>query len=204
MSDGLNPIQNGCSADFDNVSLHTTHEVSASSNNRERSNSNNNNVGNSAGSSSSSQRSKDHTLNQLGTQNQQPTTSKQQNANKAGQGNMSGITANSGSDASDVSNVHFRADGQVLNSKKLRPKTSALTMSMCSNIEPDLEPTDTSSMNGISRMIHRHYSRVDYVRSEADLAREAYLIGNIKFNRWIFLPAAFCFQAICGTLYACE
>ncbi|OAQ28891.1 MFS general substrate transporter, partial [Linnemannia elongata AG-77] len=50
--------------------------------------------------------------------------------------------------------------------------------------------------------IYRHYSRVDYVRTEAQLDREAYLIGNIRFSRWIFLPAAFCFQAVCGTLYA--
>ena len=98
------------------------------------------------------------------------------------------------------SSRRLRADGAVLNPNKLRPKTSALTTSICSTIEP----TDCASFNGISRMIHRHYSRVDYVRSEADLLRESFLIGNIKFSRWAFLPAAFCFQAVCGTLYACK
>ncbi|KAF9186794.1 hypothetical protein BGZ51_001589 [Haplosporangium sp. Z 767] len=196
---GLDPTQNGCSADFDNVSLHTTHEVSASSNDRKRSNSNNTSDGNSANPSSDNRRSKSHTLNRLDTQSLQSTASKQQNASRARQDNLSDITVSSGS---NVSSVHLRADGQVLNPNKLRPKTSALTMSMCSISEPDPDATDDSSMNGISRMIYRHYSRADYVRSEADLAREVYLIGNIKFNRWMFLPAAFCFQAICGTLYA--
>ncbi|KAF9200208.1 hypothetical protein BGZ49_009590, partial [Haplosporangium sp. Z 27] len=108
----------------------------------------------------------------------------------------------SGSGQDDLSNKgagHLRADGQVLNPDKLRPTTSALTTSICSTIEP----SDCISFNSITRVIHKHYSRVDYVRSEAQLAKEAYLIGNIKFNRWIFLPAAFCFQAVCGTLYAC-
>jgi hypothetical protein len=71
---------------------------------------------------------------------------------------------------------------------------------MCSTIEP----SDCASFNWVTRIIYRHYSRVDYVRTEAQLDREAYLIGNIKFSRWIFLPAAFCFQAVCGTLYACK
>ncbi|KAF9098129.1 hypothetical protein BGX23_006932 [Mortierella sp. AD031] len=93
---------------------------------------------------------------------------------------------------------YLRADGHVINPDKLRPTTSALTMSMCSTIEP----TDCAPFNWITRLIYRHYSRVDYVRTEAQLNKEAYLIGNIKFNRWIFLPAAFCFQAVCGTLYA--
>ncbi|KAF9967336.1 hypothetical protein BGZ65_000058, partial [Modicella reniformis] len=92
----------------------------------------------------------------------------------------------------------LRADGRVLNPDKLRPTTSALTTSMCSTIEPG----DCTSFNKVTRAIHRHYSRVDYVRSEAQLAKEVYLFGNIKFSRWIFLPAAFCFQAVCGTLYA--
>ncbi|KAI8598635.1 oxalate/formate antiporter [Dissophora ornata] len=85
-----------------------------------------------------------------------------------------------------------------MNPDKLRPTASALTTSICSTIEP----TDCTSFRGISRIVYRHYSRVEYVRSEAQLAKEAYLIGNIKFDRWIFLPAAFCFQAVCGTLYA--
>ncbi|KAG0354164.1 hypothetical protein BGZ54_001805 [Gamsiella multidivaricata] len=94
----------------------------------------------------------------------------------------------------------LRADGHVLNPDKLRSTTSALTTSICSTTT--VESIDLKSFKGISRLIHRHYSRVDYVRSEARLAKETYLIGNIKFNRWIFLPAAFCFQAVCGTLYA--
>ncbi|KAG0200451.1 hypothetical protein BGX28_006474 [Mortierella sp. GBA30] len=118
--------------------------------------------------------------------------------------NLNGLRPKHGQERSNVSDrtlagsQYLRADGQVLNPNKLRPKTSALTTSICSTIEP----TDCSSFNGISRVIHRHYSRVDYVRSEAELARETYLIGNIKFSRWAFLPAAFCFQAVCGTLYA--
>ncbi|KAG0318158.1 hypothetical protein BGZ97_004257 [Linnemannia gamsii] len=93
---------------------------------------------------------------------------------------------------------YLRADGHIVNPDKLRPTSSALTTSMCSTIEP----SDCASFNWVTRIIYRHYSRVDYVRTEAQLDREAYLIGNIKFSRWIFLPAAFCFQAVCGTLYA--
>ncbi|KAF9948214.1 hypothetical protein BGZ72_009846 [Mortierella alpina] len=120
--------------------------------------------------------------------------------------NLSGLRPNQGQERAKqdnhsertVTSRRLRADGAVLNPNKLRPKTSALTTSICSTIEP----TDCASFNGVSRMIHRHYSRVDYVRSEADLLRESFLIGNIKFSRWAFLPAAFCFQAVCGTLYA--
>ncbi|KAG0043918.1 hypothetical protein BGZ83_010917 [Gryganskiella cystojenkinii] len=43
---------------------------------------------------------------------------------------------------------------------------------------------------------------VDYVRSDEQLEKEKYLIGKIKFSRWVFLPAAFFFQGVCGTLYA--
>ncbi|KAK3842467.1 MAG: major facilitator superfamily domain-containing protein [Linnemannia gamsii] len=93
---------------------------------------------------------------------------------------------------------YLRADGHVVNPDKLRPTNSALTTSICSTIEP----SDCGGFNGITRVIYRHYSRVDFVRTEAQLKREEYLIGDIKFNRWIFLPAAFCFQAVCGTLYA--
>lgn len=97
----------------------------------------------------------------------------------------------------DVNNR--RADGQVLNPDKLRPTTSALTTSMCSTIEP----TDCSAFNSISKAVYKHYSHVEYVRSEAQLEKEAYLIGNIKYSRWYFLPAAFFFEAVCGTLYSC-
>ncbi|KAF9121078.1 hypothetical protein BGW39_010865 [Mortierella sp. 14UC] len=105
-----------------------------------------------------------------------------------------GATAASGGGGGE----YLRADGHVVNPNKLRPTNSALTTSICSTIEP----SDCGGFNGITRVIYRHYSRVDYVRTEAQLNKEAYLIGNIKFNRWIFLPAAFCFQAVCGTLYA--
>lgn len=98
------------------------------------------------------------------------------------------------------SGQYLRADGHVVNPDKLRPTTSALTTSMCSTIEP----SDCAAFNWATRIIYRHYSRVDYVRTEAQLDKEAYLIGNIKFSRWVFLPAAFCFQAVCGTLYACK
>ncbi|KAI1297424.1 hypothetical protein EDD11_007138 [Mortierella claussenii] len=102
------------------------------------------------------------------------------------------------STAITTTTTHLRTDGQVLNPDKLRPTTSALTTSICSTIEP----ANCTSFSGITRIVYRHYSRVDYVRSEEQLAKEAYLIGNIKFSRWVFLPAAFCFQAVCGTLYA--
>ncbi|KAF9537163.1 hypothetical protein EC957_008706 [Mortierella hygrophila] len=92
----------------------------------------------------------------------------------------------------------LRADGHVVNPGKLRPTNSALTTSICSTIEP----SDCAAFNWVTRIIYRHYSRVDCVRTEAQLNREAYLIGNIRFSRWVFLPAAFCFQAVCGTLYA--
>ncbi|KAF9425877.1 hypothetical protein BGZ94_007144 [Podila epigama] len=84
------------------------------------------------------------------------------------------------------------------NPDKRRPETSALTTSICSTIEPG----QCTSFSGISRIIYRHYSHVEFVRSEERLERERYLIGPIRFNRWIFLPAAFFFQAVCGTLYA--
>ncbi|KAF9395121.1 hypothetical protein CPC16_009260 [Podila verticillata] len=84
------------------------------------------------------------------------------------------------------------------NPDKRRPTSSALTTSICSTIEPG----DCTSFSGISRTIYRHYSYVDYNRTEEQLARERILIGSIPFNRWYFLPAAFCFQAVCGTLYA--
>ncbi|KAK5814893.1 major facilitator superfamily domain-containing protein [Linnemannia elongata] len=100
--------------------------------------------------------------------------------------------------AGGSSGEYLRADGHVVNPNKLRPTTSALTTSICSTIEP----SDCAAFNWVTRIIYRHYSRVDYVRTEAQLDREAYLIGNIRFSRWIFLPAAFCFQAVCGTLYA--
>ncbi|KAF9351008.1 hypothetical protein BGX26_010881 [Mortierella sp. AD094] len=132
-------------------------------------------------------RTKNHSLDRLHTQN----LSNQRPAGSLRNGNGR-------DDLSEKTRVHHRADGQVLNPDKLRPTTSALTTSICSTIEP----SECTSFNSITRAIHRHYSRVDYVRSEAQLAKEAYLIGNIKFSRWIFLPAAFCFQAVCGTLYA--
>ncbi|KAG0028714.1 hypothetical protein BGZ81_004480 [Podila clonocystis] len=84
------------------------------------------------------------------------------------------------------------------NPDKKRPTTSALTTSICSTIEPG----DCTSFSGISRTIYRHYSYVDYNRSEAQLTREKFFIGSIPFSRWFFLPAAFFFQAVCGTLYA--
>ncbi|KAF9092426.1 hypothetical protein BGX27_001798, partial [Mortierella sp. AM989] len=148
----------------------------------------NNNAGVSSNVSKSSRRAKNHiNLDRLHTQNlstKNPTTSS--------------IGGGGHSDLSERTMSHHRADGRVLNPDKLRPTTSALTTSICSTIEP----SECTSFNSITRVIHRHYSRIDYVRSEAQLAREAYLIGNIKFNRWVFLPAAFCFQAVCGTLYA--
>ncbi|KAG0336285.1 hypothetical protein BG000_006731 [Podila horticola] len=84
------------------------------------------------------------------------------------------------------------------NPDKKRPTTSALTTSICSTIEPG----DCTSFSGISRTIYRHYSYVDYNRTEEQLTREKFLIGSIPFSRWYFLPAAFFFQAVCGTLYA--
>jgi len=96
--------------------------------------------------------------------------------------------------------LHQRLHPDVFNPDKKRPTTSALTTSICSTVEA----ADYKSFDGISRIIHRHFSRVDYVRSDEQLEKEKYLIGKIKFNRWIFLPAAFFFQGVCGTLYACK
>ncbi|KAF9972851.1 hypothetical protein BGZ73_003948 [Actinomortierella ambigua] len=79
-----------------------------------------------------------------------------------------------------------------------RNVNSALTTSICSTIEP----SDCTSFNNLTKVIHRHYSRAEYPRSPEQLEREKYLIGKIPFNRWLFLPAAFAFQAVCGTLYA--
>ncbi|KAF9295227.1 hypothetical protein BGZ74_010915 [Mortierella antarctica] len=84
------------------------------------------------------------------------------------------------------------------NPDKKRPTTSALTTSICSTIEPG----DCTSFSGVSRTIYRHYSYVDYNRSEEQLTREKFIFGSIPFSRWYFLPAAFFFQAVCGTLYA--
>jgi hypothetical protein len=95
---------------------------------------------------------------------------------------------------------HLHPDDPIFNPDKKRPTTSALTTSICSTIEA----ADYKSFNGISKNIHRHFSRVGYVRSDEQLEKEKYLIGKIKFNRWIFLPAAFFFQGVCGTLYACN
>ncbi|KAF9899473.1 hypothetical protein EC991_008847 [Linnemannia zychae] len=106
--------------------------------------------------------------------------------------------AGGGATAASGGGEYLRPDGHVVNPDKLQQTNSALTTSICSTIEP----SDCGGFNGITRVIYRHYSRVDYVRTEAQLNKEAYLIGKIKFNRWIFLPAAFCFQAVCGTLYA--
>jgi hypothetical protein len=86
------------------------------------------------------------------------------------------------------------------NPDKRRPTNSALTTSICSTIEPG----DCTSFSGISRIIYRHYSYVDYNRTEEQLTRERFIFGSIPFNRWYFLPAAFFFQAVCGTLYACK
>lgn len=95
---------------------------------------------------------------------------------------------------------HLHPDDPIFNPDKKRPTTSALTTSICSTVEV----ADYKSFNGISKKIHQHFSRVDHVRSDEQLEKEKYLIGKIKFNRWIFLPAAFFFQGVCGTLYACK
>ncbi|KAF9925345.1 hypothetical protein BGZ67_008715 [Mortierella alpina] len=168
----------------DSYSAANGHLIQGSAQNNTPNHNNNNN------NSNGGRRAKNHpNLDRLHTQNLS-SLRPNQGQERAKQDNHSERTVSS--------HRRLRADGAVLNPNKLRPKTSALTTSICSTIEP----TDCASFNGISRMIHRHYSRVDYVRSEADLLRESFLIGNIKFSRWAFLPAAFCFQAVCGTLYA--
>ncbi|KAF9978086.1 hypothetical protein BGZ73_003826 [Actinomortierella ambigua] len=52
------------------------------------------------------------------------------------------------------------------------------------------------------QLLYNHYNNVEYHRTEKQIESERYLIGSIPFQRWLMFPAAFIFQAICGSLYA--
>ncbi|KAG0259540.1 hypothetical protein DFQ27_004013 [Actinomortierella ambigua] len=52
------------------------------------------------------------------------------------------------------------------------------------------------------KLLHNHYNNVKFNRSERQIEQERYLIGKVPFQRWLMFPAAFIFQAICGSLYA--
>ncbi|KAG0235490.1 hypothetical protein BGW41_000735 [Actinomortierella wolfii] len=52
------------------------------------------------------------------------------------------------------------------------------------------------------QIIQNHYNNTKYERSEKQIEQEKYLIGRVPFQRWLMFPAAFIFQAICGSLYA--
>ncbi|KAG0233619.1 major facilitator superfamily domain-containing protein [Mortierella sp. GBAus27b] len=62
-----------------------------------------------------------------------------------------------------------------------------------------------SQGGGLSGIIRRHYSDTKLRRSPEQAEREK-IIGwgpcSIPYNRWLMFPAAFIFQAICGSLYA--
>ncbi|KAJ3067262.1 hypothetical protein HDU98_009543 [Podochytrium sp. JEL0797] len=47
-----------------------------------------------------------------------------------------------------------------------------------------------------------HYKDTVYVRSDAQLEREKFLLPGVPFNRWVLPVAAFCIQICCGSLYA--
>ncbi|KAF9981510.1 hypothetical protein BGZ65_003854 [Modicella reniformis] len=66
--------------------------------------------------------------------------------------------------------------------------------------ETSLEPE-----TGILGIIKRHYGNTHLRRTPEQIEREKTLgWGPLKFtyNRWLMFPAAFIFQAICGSLYA--
>lgn len=56
--------------------------------------------------------------------------------------------------------------------------------------------------NFLLRLVQKHYRESEYVRSEAKLRREEYLLPGVKFNRWYSMPAALIIQFCCGSLYA--
>ncbi|KAJ6635273.1 putative MFS-type transporter YhjX, partial [Pseudolycoriella hygida] len=47
-----------------------------------------------------------------------------------------------------------------------------------------------------------HFGTTTSLITEEQIEKERYLISNIKFNRWILLPAAFIIQFCCGSVYA--
>ncbi|KAG0048523.1 hypothetical protein BGZ83_006540 [Gryganskiella cystojenkinii] len=59
----------------------------------------------------------------------------------------------------------------------------------------------TQSRGGVVGFIKNHYTDTTLRRSEAQIESERRYLG-MPFNRWLMFPAAFLFQAICGSLYA--
>ncbi|ORY49196.1 MFS general substrate transporter [Rhizoclosmatium globosum] len=54
----------------------------------------------------------------------------------------------------------------------------------------------------VKDLVLKHYGDAVYVRSDAQLAREEWLIPGVKFNRWVLPVSAFFIQICCGSLYA--
>ncbi|GJJ76536.1 MFS transporter, OFA family, oxalate/formate antiporter [Entomortierella parvispora] len=59
----------------------------------------------------------------------------------------------------------------------------------------------TTTKGGVLGFIKNHYNDTRLRRSDAQIEREKRYLG-MPFNRWLMFPAAFLFQAICGSLYA--
>ncbi|KAJ1985524.1 hypothetical protein H4R33_003979 [Dimargaris cristalligena] len=68
----------------------------------------------------------------------------------------------------------------------------------------DQSSTDPRVKKGniFKRAFYHHWRDQPYQRTEAQIDRERFLIGNIPFNRWILFPVAVLIQFCCGSLYA--